>query len=399
VKIINNILFVTYHNPSSTGGGSFASRAFINAFSKIIKGKLILLCASSVNEKIFKKNTNMQIIKVERRSIIQKIIGICKLELHRMRKAFMNYVNKNNKTIDLIVFDGSIVAGDLIDFAKENSIPTICIHHNVDGKYFKDSQSFYTLWGISSFLIDFRQKNAFQKSTLNFTLTENDKNELEHRYQKKIGKTNHNIGCFEFREDFKISKEISQKKRSEKFNLIITGSLITRQTENGVIWFIEVLLKKLKNFTNISVTIAGRSPSKKIVLLCNSDKRIVLIANPISMDDLIQKADIYICPARLGSGIKLRVMDGLRNGVPVIVNEVSSLGYENHFGEPWFKIFKDENDFLPAFLELYQNIKNERIDRNRIIKRYNNDFSFEAGIKKIKRIIDNSGIGEINSIK
>ena len=77
-----------------------------------------------------------------------------------------------------------------------------------------------------------------------------------------------------------------------------------------------------------------------------------MIPNPESIDDIITDSDIYLCPTRLGGGIKLRVMDGLRLGIPVITHSCSARGYDYFIDKPYFKVF----DICLQFTEKLQEL-------------------------------------------
>ena len=70
-----------------------------------------------------------------------------------------------------------------------------------------------------------------------------------------------------------------------------------------------------------------------------------LIPNPEDMNKVIGSGDIYICPTRVGGGLKLRIMDGLKLGLPVITHDCSSRGYDAFYGTPYLKSFSNKEGF------------------------------------------------------
>jgi len=225
---------------------------------------------------------------------------------------------------------------------------------------------------------------------VNLTLSENDKTELEKKFELDGRSSCYNIGCFEYERKPNKEKENRTSHNSCSLSVVITGTLIAKQTEDGVTWFIDNFLPILKRYENISITIAGRDPSKKLQMLCRKHDIITLVANPANMNNIIKEADIYICPIRLGSGLKLRVMDGLRNGIPVIAHKTSASGYEAHFNKPWFKIFTGKDDFEREFHNLYTSLMQKEFTKVEIEKHFYRDFSFEAGINRLKQVLARS---------
>ena len=74
------------------------------------------------------------------------------------------------------------------------------------------------------------------------------------------------------------------------YTKLYDGTLIAKQTEDGVTWFIDNFLPILKRYENISITIAGRDPSKKLQMLCRKHDIITLVANPANMNNIIKEA-------------------------------------------------------------------------------------------------------------
>jgi glycosyltransferase involved in cell wall biosynthesis len=383
----DQVLFVTRHDPSKCSGGDYASRAFINAFSDIINNDLVVFLTDEADISIFRNRKNIKTIKVPPRTLYQKIKGIFLFEIHRFRQSFSNYIVKNYQSINYIVLDGSVV-GDLVNIAKKYKIPVITLHHNVEAKYHKDAKSIETLFGVTSYIIRRNERIAFQKSHLNLTLSNYDKDELIKLY--KINNSNYcyTLGGFEYDSNIYTSF-YKPSKENKALTLVIAGTLADKQTFEGVFWFIRKLLPKIneKYSNNFTVIIAGRSPSKKLIKSCKENEMINLIANPINIDEYIQKADIYVCPTKLGSGLKLRIMDGLRNGLPVLTHEVSARGYDKHFDKPWFKIFNNVTSFINGLDEIIANLKEGKFKDSDIISTYYNEFSFEAGKKRLVKIL------------
>ena len=83
------------------------------------------------------------------------------------------------------------------------------------------------------------------------------------------------------------------------------------------------------------LTVAGRSPAASILEAASSAGARV-VPSPEDMSVLIREADIYICPSDNGSGIKLRMMDGLKQGLPVVAHVLASRGYEMFVGKSVF---------------------------------------------------------------
>ena len=90
----------------------------------------------------------------------------------------------------------------------------------------------------------------------------------------------------------------------------------------------------------------------------------------------------YICPTCKGGGVKLRVMDGLRAGLPVLTHEISARGYEPFLGITLFP-YHDQASFrdsLVRMLALHPDVKET-------LQVYSDHFSFEAGTARLRELL------------
>ncbi len=146
------------------------------------------------------------------------------------------------------------------------------------------------------------ERNAYLECTMNLFLTNADKTKFENVYGYR--KNNFVIGCFEKFEDKPIIK--ANDFNAKNIVLAITGSLDSYQSEDSILYFLSDLYPCIQNnFANIELIISGKNPSNKIISGCKRYSNIRLIANPENISEIIKLADIFVCPTRLGGGLKL----------------------------------------------------------------------------------------------
>ena len=106
------------------------------------------------------------------------------------------------------------------------------------------------------------------------------------------------------------------------------------------------------------------------------------------MNKVIQMGNIYICATRLGSGIKVRIADGLRNGLPVIAHQVSARGYSDYVEKGVFYPFSTPEEFDYAINHVIKKYYDEKWNRQEIITMYQCLGSLSAGIQKIRALLE-----------
>lgn len=378
---MKNILFITRNNPSIRNGGGLATLAFINGLHKINPNHIIIILADNCKSDKLVGSYHY----VPRRHFLFRIISLLTGSLHRFTKFTIDYLNKNKDSISMCIFDGSLIAGDLIEYVNSLGIKSVTIHHNYEREYHVENKSLESFKGIFPYYIIRNEKKAYINSSLNLFLTLQDKNKFVNVYGETNG-TNMLIGVYEI-EDIKLVKKIEYLDPSAP--MIISGSMNSYQTISGIVDFNNNYFSILKEISpNSKLIITGRDPDDKIIRIAkNQSKTITIIQNPINIEEIIARGCIYICPTNIGGGLKLRLMDGLKVGLPILVHETSARGYDLLYNKPWFKIYNNKETFKSGLSELIDGIKQHKWTSLEIQNSYIEYFSFNAGVDRLKKCL------------
>lgn len=379
-NVNKKILFVTLHYLDGVGGGVFASRAYINAFAEILKYKnaVTLIYPASETHRIAGIDKRVNTIPTyDRNCKWKKFYHILKGQVHRNYEIFRKVINSQH--FDYVVFDNSRVSFRMIDLAHKHGVKVITIHHNCELEYNRDNSPSL----IKPILLYWTKKyesEAVRKSDINLVLTPEDRNLLIEKYSlsSEISNNIKILGVFES-EQYTLPKIKETSQSLSINNFIITGNLGARQSNNSLIkWLVEYYPSLKLIFPDAKLTIAGKNPSEDLNRLCKR-LNIDLIASPISMSPLLEKADAYICPTSLGGGLKLRIMDGLKHGLPVITHSVSARGYHDFIEQGCVIPY----DSVESFVAACEKIKKTPYNKEDIQKLYSNIFSFQSGCERL----------------
>ncbi len=386
------VLFITHHYLDDNSGGSFASRAYVNAFTEIADSCMLMYpdrgipITDFIHKKCILKGVQ------NNRNNIQKVIDIYRGRIHRYSKVMIAQIKVFKP--DVVVFDNSRTTAGMLKKVKKLGVKTITIHHNYEMEYYRGTKP-SVLWRAAFMhFMEKAERTAVQRSDLSLTLTDEDISLLQLHYDplktKKIAK----LGSFESTTNSTSTNNKEQNKFSEK-NLCfaITGTLGTYQTEVSVIPFLEnEYTELLKILPESKLIVAGRDPSDKMIIACSIYPGIELIANPEDMQKIIALADVYICPTCVGGGLKLRVMDGLKAGLPVLTHAVSARGYDDFSKANCMFVYENKETFKVSLVKLLKEQSQGNLDSNKIKTIYKSVFSFEAGVNRLKEILFQNGI-------
>ncbi|TKG95377.1 glycosyltransferase [Puteibacter caeruleilacunae] len=380
--VMSKILFISKHNPCKPSGGGLATRSYIEMLSAISEGNIDLCLSKSCN--VGESNIKYdRLLGVGPRSILSKCCSLFTGEMHRFTNFVRSYLKDNHKEYEYCVFDHSSISASLVDYVNKLGLKTITIHHNYEPEYFWDNRTNL----IRDFLllqhVKINQKKAYLESRYNLFLTNADKDKFIKTYGSNNG-INGVIGCSECQNERIYS--ILDSNFNTRLKLVITGSLCTVQTIDAIDYFFSELYAYLPE--DVEIVIAGRQPTESIVGLCEKYNNVRLIPNPQNISEIIANGDIYICPTRVGGGLKLRIMDGLRLGLPVISHNISCRGFDSFQNTNFFYGFDSPKSFRKALDRLIVDINSKAVKKDFIQKEYLKKFSFNAGVERMKSLID-----------
>lgn len=379
------ILIFTNHSLDSIGGGSLASIAFINSLSFISNNCYLIYPENNAVLNILNNN----VIKIGIKNninILIKVFNIYFGRLNRFNKIYSNKIKEIQP--DIIIFDNSRASSNFFKLYKSfKQIKIITIHHNYEMDYYKDNPVNLFLRIPFNYYMKKTEKEAVLNSNINLMLTEHDLCIFKNKYDPYNKLFFYKIGVYE-----PISKlndyNFILKKDTNKITFVITGNLGAAQTVNSLIPFLESEYHIIKETFPISnLIVAGKNPTTILIKICKK-KNIELIPNPINIHEILKRADVYICPINLGGGIKLRILDGLKNGLPILSHFNSARGYENFISNNILYTYSNINDLKNSLLKI-KYIKNNINFKYYIISMYDFEFSFKNGTERFNNIINN----------
>ena len=121
-------------------------------------------------------------------------------------------------------------------------------------------------------------------------------------------------------------KNFVQKDFSEP-SLIFCGSLDYAPNKNGLLWFYEMIWPKLKmTVKGITLTVIGRNGHDNAYAPLKIDPQINFVGEVKDVTPYYQKNNIAIVPLLEGSGTRLKILEAMSFGLPIITTSVGVEG-------------------------------------------------------------------------
>lgn len=139
---------------------------------------------------------------------------------------------------------------------------------------------------------------------------------------------------------------------SEKANFFHIGAMDWMPNVSGIEWFLEkvwpIVLSKLPNAT---FNLAGRNMPDS--LISTKQKGITVVGEVESADDFYKENGILVVPLLSGSGIRIKIIEGLSYGKAIISTTIGAMGINLTSGENII-ISDSPEDFAASMIKLHE---------------------------------------------
>lgn len=165
------------------------------------------------------------------------------------------------------------------------------------------------------------------------------------------------------------------RKEIESKDLLFFGDMSRPENKNACIWFIENVLNEI-NIKDVRFIILG---GKSEELKKYSSDKIIVTGYVDDIEPYFMESAIFVAPLFYGAGIKIKVLEALYSGIPVIASEVAIEGIPAADGHDFY-FFSGKNDIKNIIEHILNNYDEAKIvgknGKNTII----NNFDYEKSV-------------------
>lgn len=226
--------------------------------------------------------------------------------------------------IDLVHFDTISLARF---HALADGYKKVLNHHNVESDMMirrgnQESNQFKRLYLLQEGLkLRRAEKRLCKKFDLNITCSRLDSERLLRRVSDL------NVNEIPNGVDFNYFNPLNLEK--EKHSLIFAGGMGWYPNRDAMLFFAKKVWPLLKKeVPDIKMTVVGRRPHQDIVNLARADEQFRVTGFVEDVRPYIDKAMVYVCPIQDGGGTRLKVLDALAMGKPIVAHPIAIEGID-----------------------------------------------------------------------
>ncbi len=148
-----------------------------------------------------------------------------------------------------------------------------------------------------------------------------------------------------------------KKKPHEGLVCLFVGDFTYRPNQDAVRWLVdEIISKSKKSFPseiqNSKLLLVGRNPTNYIKNLASEN--IIVDGGVEDIRDAYARADIFLAPIRIGSGTRLKILEAMAAGLPIVSTTVGAEGLDVKDGEN-ILLADEPQDFAQKISTLLKN--------------------------------------------
>lgn len=140
-------------------------------------------------------------------------------------------------------------------------------------------------------------------------------------------------------------------RQSNQRDILFFGAMGRPENYLSALWFIEKVIPLLQDL-DIRFVVLGSNPPNKLKEM--ESKRIHITGFVTSFESYFEKAMCFVAPLVLGAGIKVKVIEGLSSGIPVLTNHIGIEGISAKNGIEYLHC-EEPNEYAEAVRKIKYN--------------------------------------------
>jgi glycosyltransferase involved in cell wall biosynthesis len=145
------------------------------------------------------------------------------------------------------------------------------------------------------------------------------------------------------------------QEQEEANTLAFTGLLDWYPNVSGIRFFVREIWPLVKSrFADARLYLAGKNPAEEVLACAHADANIVVIPNPDDMRPILGRAAVCICPLLEGGGTRLKILDALAMGKPMVTTTIGCEGLRVTHGEN-ILVADTPREFADSLAQLFEN--------------------------------------------
>lgn len=172
--------------------------------------------------------------------------------------------------------------------------------------------------------------------------------------------------------------------KRNSLKILFYGAMGRRENIDAVVWFAESVLPQLRERMPFEFVVLGGNPANEVRKLENNAIKIMGFVDDIR--PYFEDSLCLVVPLFGGAGIKIKVLEGMSAGIPVLTNEIGIEGVMARAGEDYLRCNTAE-EYIATIMRLVQEPKLAEEIGNNGRELVREQFNTEESVVRFKSIL------------
>jgi len=147
-------------------------------------------------------------------------------------------------------------------------------------------------------------------------------------------------------------------------SLVFVGGLHWYPNRSAVEWLLREVVPMLRaRRPGFRLTVVGKAPTAEMLRIAREDPRIRLVGEAEDIRPFVRESAVFACPMHEGGGTRLKILDAMAQGVPVVATSMAVEGIDVVDGDSAL-LADDPSRFVDALIRVFDDrALGERLSR------------------------------------
>lgn len=171
-------------------------------------------------------------------------------------------------------------------------------------------------------------------------------------------------------------------------SLLYIGTLSWQANIDGLLWFLKDCWGALKKMhKDLKLYIIGSNPPKNLENLTKELDGVIFVGFVENLEEYYNKCRVFISPLRFGSGIKVKNINAMYRGIPLVTTSIGSEGIDG-MDMIHFSVANNSKDFVSKVNILLSDKVQWTLQQKESRSLMKKKYTWEIVIKNFKKAID-----------
>jgi sugar transferase (PEP-CTERM/EpsH1 system associated) len=216
------------------------------------------------------------------------------------------------------VIPGAVIPGDI-------GCPKIIFTHNVEAQIWhrQFKTAFNPIWKVVAWS-EYRKMLRYERLCLEnadhvFTVSENDRSMFARFIDRQ------HITVIPTGVDTEYFRPAGDGGQANK--LVFTGAMDWMPNEDAIVYFAGEILPLIRQeIPQVTLTVAGRGPSRRLLALAVANKCIRVTGRVTDIRPYMAEGSVFVVPLRIGGGTRLKIFEAMAMGKAIVSTSIGAEG-------------------------------------------------------------------------